>query len=182
MYFTSINYFKLLFIGRPVKEKGLYELLEALNSLKRFKWVLTIIGELPDSSSLRKKLKKIGNSRLALLGPIPNEKISKIMNSNDIVVVPSYYENFGQVALEAMACGRAVVASRIGGLKELILDNINGLHCLPKDSIDLSEKLRYLFEHPAVITELGNEALKSALNYSHEKIFKQTIELFTSYL
>lgn len=83
----------------------------------------------------------------------------------DIVLVPSLLESFGNVAIEAMAHSRPVVASRIKGLSEIIEDEISGLLCEPGDAGALAEAIERLLTDPAFATRLG----RSGYSYAHQR-------------
>lgn len=112
----------LLFIGRFDRQKGLDILLEVFEDQRLDAITLSIIGRnvigegvvVPDRVNIRK------------LGWIPNDHIDAIIQSVDAVIVPSRWEGFGLVALEAMRNGRAVLSSGAGGLSEIVQDGVNG--------------------------------------------------------
>jgi glycosyltransferase involved in cell wall biosynthesis len=136
MYSINSNYYRLIFVGRPSIEKGLEDLLNALEILKDYKWSLTIVGEIHPSIDLsyysRRSINKIIN-----IGPVQNTQIPSLLNRNQILIVPSHYENFGQIIIEAMACGKAIIASRTGGIKDIIIHKENGLFFKPQNFKDL---------------------------------------------
>lgn len=88
-------------------------------------------------------------------GYISNEKIASCFNRFDIAVIASLEESFGVSAVEASACEKPVVATCVGGLMEVVIDNVTGLHCEPANSRDLAEKLKILIENPMLRDELG---------------------------
>lgn len=106
------------------------------------------------------------------LGWLPRKKLFDIYAQSDICVVPSEWaEPFGLIAIEAMAMGKAVIASRIGGLKEIIQDNENGILFEPKNSQELAEKIDMLLDDPQLRIALGNKAKETVIkNYTWETI------------
>lgn len=106
------------------------------------------------------------------LGWLPRDELFNIYRQSDICVVPSCWaEPFGITALEGMAIGKTVIASRIGGLKEIITDNQNGLLFEPGNPLELSEKLNLLFDNPHIRITLGDNARKFVLqNYTWDTI------------
>lgn len=171
--------YKLLFAGRPVPQKGLSDLLSALCLLEEFNWCLTIVGELPKDISISDFT---FYDRVHLLGAIPNSEMPLILNTNDILVVPSHYENFGNIIIEGLACGVLIIASRIGGMKNLIENGYNGLLFEPKDHIQLSEKLKFVFEHPDITQQIRTNALLSSTQYDWKNIITKTLELFEKFI
>jgi len=180
MSFTNTNLFKLIFIGRPVPEKGLNELLMALALLPEYNWTLTVVGQVSKLNVGNALTDSLPAKQLFYVGAVDNSLVCGLLNEHDIVIIPSHYENFGNIALEAMACGKAIIASRTGGLKEIIKDNYNGIQCSPKDYVDLSLKLKLIFDRPELIAFLGNNALNEVQLYSWPTILKMTTTLFKS--
>jgi glycosyltransferase involved in cell wall biosynthesis len=114
----------LLFVGRLVSDKGVDILLEALAVLARrgLRPPLTIVGEGPDRERLEDQSRSLElGTQVRFLGALVGDELVRVMNSHQILVVPSRYnEPFGIVALEGLACGCEVVASRGGGLSEAV--------------------------------------------------------------
>lgn len=169
---------RLLFIGRPTIAKGLPDLLEALTLLPQYDWELHLVGV----------FQSIGNAKIAdsqklmprcrILGPKPNSEIPGIMRSSDAVVIPSRYENFCNVALEAMAAGRAIIGARCGGIPSLVEDGRTGLLFEAGSSEDLATKLEKVFKNPTVLTKMGENAWHKSRNYDWERICSLTHDLF----
>ncbi|MCX8009509.1 MAG: glycosyltransferase, partial [Patescibacteria group bacterium] len=84
------------------------------------------------------------------IGSVNREYLQYYYSSADVTVVPSYYEPFGLVPLESMACGTLVIASKVGGMKWTIKDGKTGFLVPPKDPLVLAEKIQYVLEHPLV--------------------------------
>lgn len=107
-----------------------------------------------------------------------------ILEQTDLVIVPSYFEGLGLVAIEAMAAGRMVIASGVGGLKEIITNGKNGLLVPPKDPQALAKAIRYCFDHPEKTVEIGALARLTAMNNfsvqsfvrNYDKIYHELLE------
>lgn len=182
MSFINTSSFRLLFVGRPVVEKGLNDLLMALVMLSSFDWTLTIVGEMPSISELPEISALFNSGRVSCIGAVKNSRICELLNQHDILIVPSHYENFGNIVIEAMACGKAIIASKTGGLKGIIRDNYNGLHCLPKDPQHLASKLKMIFENPELIDIFGARAIIDSRKYAWPSVLRATLILFNQYL
>jgi lipopolysaccharide/colanic/teichoic acid biosynthesis glycosyltransferase len=113
----------LLFIGRFDRQKGLDLLLDAWADPRLNNVHLWLIGD----ATLGNEIKIPCLPNVHSLGWIKHEEIDSYIQSFDAIIVPSRWEAFGLVALEAMRNGRAVIASRIGGLQELVIDSVNGI-------------------------------------------------------
>jgi glycogen synthase len=162
----------LLFVGRPAPEKGLRDLLFALADVP-LTWQLHLAGE-PPSVSEQARRASIHPSRITLHGAIPNRSVADLMRCVDVVVVPSRYENFGNVALEAMASGRIVVAARTGGMIDLIVDGFTGLHFPPGDVAALSQRLSMVLTNVDSFRGLAIAARRAAMAYGWEEVTRTT--------
>jgi len=123
----------LVFVGRMQPLKGADLLLEALALLgARHDYHLLVIGgsidQDPELGRLRALAVALGIAgRVSFLGAQPQQRLPLYYSAADLCVVPSHYESFGLVAMEALACGTPVIASRVGGLPTVIRDGENGL-------------------------------------------------------
>ena len=150
----------ILYVGRIEWRKGigtlLYAFREVIKNHPNAK--LYIIGG-GRSKSARKledaeheRLKKISQElgiekKVKFLGPKKQNELYKYYSAADICVIPSYYEPFGIVPLESMACGTPVVASRTGGLRYSVKDKITGCLFEPKNYTDLAEKINIVLKN-----------------------------------
>lgn len=118
----------ILFVGRLIPEKGVDELFDALRrvAIELPDWQVKIIGRAPERHRARYRralaeLKTVWGERLDLMESVPHAEVMQAYASAAITVVPSrWHEPFGRTALEALACGSAVIASRSGGLPEIV--------------------------------------------------------------
>jgi glycosyltransferase involved in cell wall biosynthesis len=83
------------------------------------------------------------------------DQAAALMPGCDVIVIPSRWEGFGLVALEAMAAARPLVASRVGGLEEIVVSGVTGLLVSPEDRRALAEAVSRLLAEPAVAERLG---------------------------
>ncbi|MFZ2975831.1 MAG: glycosyltransferase [Candidatus Moraniibacteriota bacterium] len=150
----------ILYVGRIEWRKGIGTLLYAFREVVKDypNAKLYIIGG-GRSKSARKleeaeceRLKKISQElgiekRVNFLGPKKQNELYKYYSAADICVVPSYYEPFGIVPLESMACGTPVIASRTGGLQYTVGNKVTGCLFEPKNYIDLAEKINIVLKN-----------------------------------
>ena len=141
-------------VGQLKQAKGQHLFLEMVKKLaqKDIKINFLIIGD--DNIQKGKYLKVLKGMAIELniqdqvefLGY--RKDIPEIMSLCDLIVVPSLREPFGRVVIEAMACGTPVVASKVGGMKEIFEDGKGGLYCEVNSVKSLTEKVLYFFQHP----------------------------------
>lgn len=188
----------LLFVGRVEPLKGIDTLLEAMALLKqqgaldRHPMCVAVIGGDPEAGPERitdemGRLKTMSASLdlddvVTFLGKRDQDTLQYYYSAAIAVVVPSHYESFGLVALEAMACGRPVVASETGGLAFLVRDNETGFHVPAGDAQAMADRLRRLVEDEVLRTRLGHQAADYARNYAWPLIADQILSLYGTLL
>ena len=174
----------LLAVGRIEPLKGLDILIEAIALMtERERVVLLIVGgddrAAPQIARLGAQAAEAGvGDRVRFVGAVPHEQLSAYYNAADVVVVPSFYESFGLVAVEAMASGVPVVASRVGGLASTVVDGRTG-YLVPWRCPDpFAEKLDLLLENPSLRHALGAAAADSMLAYEWSTVAAKLRELY----
>jgi len=146
----------VVYIGRLSQEKGLKTLFQAIEGLPlRCK----IFGDGPQRIEFE-RLKREGKlQNISFFGHHRQPMIREVLRRSMFLVLPSeWYENNPRAVIEAFSCGKPVVASRIGGIPEIIKDYETGLTFKPKSSIDLREKIEYLLKNEEEIKEFGKKA------------------------
>ncbi|OQA38349.1 MAG: D-inositol 3-phosphate glycosyltransferase [Chloroflexi bacterium ADurb.Bin325] len=185
----------ILFVGRIQPIKGIDSLIMAMAQViarrpaLRSRISLSIIGGAGDPSAdselsrLQALRESLGIGDLVtFLGSRDQDTLVNYYNAASVVVVPSYYESFGMVALEAMACGTPVIASDVGGLSLNIADGYNG-YLVPQGDVDeLAYKLGLLLDHPELRRQLGRQAAQWAQRFSWQAIADETLHIYADAL
>ena len=170
-----------LFVGRLVAQKGVHLLLRAFGALlQRCPEIrLVVVGDGELELYLDRMARFLGfPDRVSFLGWRTGADLVKLYQGAQMVVVPSFYEPFGIVALEAMACGRPVVASRVGGLQEIVTDGIEGFLVEVGDHLRLASRLARLILDPDLRERMGAAALRRAAGFSWQRAAGDTLELY----
>jgi D-inositol-3-phosphate glycosyltransferase len=164
----------LLYVGRLAPIKGLETLLEAVVRLRgagRPVRLVVVGGETDEPVDGHEALLRQRAARLALgdavsfVGARPQAVLRDYYVAADATVLPSHYESFGMVALEAMACGSAVVASRVGGLTTTVRDGVTGFLVPDGDAAALASRLDAVLADPDVAWRLGREGVRWAAQH-----------------
>lgn len=188
----------LLFVGRIEPLKGLDVLLDTISMMRksglyeRHPFCLVVIGGEPDASPERMstEMARLQSFRdqhglqdfVVFLGRQDQDTLPYYYSAAEAVIVPSHYESFGMVALEAMACGTPVVASQVGGLAFLVQDGLTGYHVPVSDSEALCDRLVTLLENRALRDRMGAQAAEFARGYDWERITRKVMLLYRQVL
>jgi len=173
----------ILFVGRLVEQKGVEYLLRAYSYVRdKFPDVrLKIVGDGEFKDWLERLCENLMlSSHIEFLGWLQNDELPPLYKDARLVVVPSVFEPFGMVALEAFGCKRPVVASRVGGLKEIVQNNSSGFLAEPKDHLDLAQWLMTLLADSGMQHKMGEAGLAriSQEGYTWPAVAEQFIELY----
>jgi len=171
----------LLTVGSLDENKGQKYLIEALNILSknRSDFICYIIGE----GNLRGKLiQQINdlklNNKVKLMGWMDHNKIPFWMNASDLFILPSIRESFGVVQIEAMACGKPIVATMNGGSEEILISNDYGYLVSPGNSLELAGSIS-----KALDKKWNNELIiKYAERYAWKFISKEILNVYNNFI
>ena len=185
----------ILFVGRIDPVKGIDTLLKAIKVLRKklenaHNVHLLIIGgdrdhaDSPTGSEMY-KLKQLTatlgiKNMVTFLGAQRQDQLPYFYSAAELCILPSRYESFGMVALEAMACGTPVIASKVGGLSSFIQNDVSGLLVPEGDEVSLAEKIHVLLSQPSFKDSLASKARSRALEFSWPVISSQVLSLYQS--
>ncbi len=186
----------ILFVGRIEPLKGVATLIRAVSCLRIQEMekpaYLAIIGGDPNVSPTEMtaemtRLQSLCDDlcmkhMVVFLGKRGQDTLPYYYSAAEVLVMPSHYESFGMVALEAMACGTPVIASQVGGLAFLVQDGITGFHVPDGDHSALCEKLTTLIADHDLRRQMGENAFRYAREYAWESIAGHIINLYQSLL
>jgi D-inositol-3-phosphate glycosyltransferase len=172
----------VLFVGRIEPLKGIDVLLRAVSNLDQRFRVLVIGGDGKDVARKSELAALAAELRIAdkvtFLEAVPHGELPLYYNAADICVVPSYYESFGLVAVEAMACGLPVIASRVGGLKDTVRDGQTGYLVPWLCPEPFAERLELLLNNDTLRRSLGLEARISAERYHWSEVAARVEDVY----
>jgi D-inositol-3-phosphate glycosyltransferase len=186
---------RVVVVGRLVERKGVGNAIVALSRLLAAggpDTELVVAGgpDLagldadPDVQRLRAVARQHGvDDRVRFLGRVGREDLPALFRSADVAVCVPWYEPFGIVPLEAMACGVPVVASAVGGLVDTVVHGSTGLHVPPRDPAALTDALAALLSDPERRAQLGRAGARRArARYSWDRVAAQTLQSYEDLL
>lgn len=149
----------IAYVGRLIDGKGVGNLIQALASLKGTKYHCLIVGDGPQRRRLEKQVSRLRlSSTVQFFGHQPFLEAIGIMKTADIFVNPSYTEGIPTAVIDAALCRKAIVATNVGGTKEIISGKGDGFLIQPGNAGLIREKLQYLLDHPDVRKQCGENA------------------------
>ena len=166
-----------------VPKNGIKYLIKAAHTvLRKNPNVYFVIG---GDGPLRRELEKLADGlgisgNIVFTGYIPYDELPYYYAASDIFVIPSVIEAFGLVAVEAMACGKPVVGSNVGGIRDIIRDGQNGYLVEPKDPKSLADKIAFMLENPSLREKLGEEGRRTAeRNFDIERRIDKILRIYS---
>jgi D-inositol-3-phosphate glycosyltransferase len=176
----------LLFVGRIQRLKGLEVLLRAFARLDDLPARLLIVGGQPGTSQESREIARLQHlatrlgidARTTFVGAVAHERLPLFYAAADATVMPSSYESFGLVAVESLACGTQLVATRVGGLSSIVRDGETGLLVPWRDADLFAERLRQVLEDAPLRQRLASHARDSVLGYGWDRIADEHLALY----
>lgn len=176
---------EIIYVGALIRKKGVHDLLAALAGAGHANTRLVLVGDGADAADLMSLSERLGlKDRVEWKGVQPPDEVARLMRRADFLCLPSYTEGRPNVIIEAMASGLPVVATRIGGIPDMVKEPEMALLHAPGDVAGLRECIDRLVEKPALRAEMGRKAresvMQSGLNWDttaldFENIFAQAV-------
>ena len=176
----------VLYVGRVEPLKGIDILLKAVAQLGQAESVKTlIVGGDSEGDREVERLKSLADElgispRVRFVGRVEQQELPAYYSAADVCVVPSYYESFGLVALESMACGTPVVASRVGGLPTIVKDGVTGYLVPWRCPEPFADRLDILLSSAVVNRGMGQAARSRALTMGWSAVADRLLSLYES--
>jgi D-inositol-3-phosphate glycosyltransferase len=182
----------LLFVGRIQRLKGIDVLIRAAAALSgELRGIRVLVAggsndgsagpaeETNEIQRLRTLVDELGlSASVQFVGAVEQDRLPLYYRAADLTVMPSTYESFGLVAVESLACGTPVVASRVGGLATIVRDGENGALIPWRDPSLFADRIRAILTNPDLKGRLQRGALETARNYSWDGVAERTLAVY----
>ncbi len=173
----------VLFVGRTTQQKGMVYLIEAAKDIKAKVVFCTSAPDTPEIEQLLTEKMNETTNTLWINKLLKEEQYIELYSNASVFACPSIYEPFGIINLEAMACKTPVVASRVGGIKEVVVEGETGFFVEPKKPKQLAEKINILLEDKELAKKFGENGRRRVEEYFDWRIIaKQTKEMYEKLL
>ncbi len=182
---SKIEIGSILYIGSLTKFKGVHYLIEAFQSVRKEfpSAMLNIVGSGPFRPYLEAKIRQMGVKEMVLFhGNVSDKAVKELYQKANVVVVPSIWmENSPMVIYEAMASGRPVVGSKIGGIPELVRDGKTGYLSEPRNPEDIADKVIKIISDTNLTEKFRKAAREVVINeYSPDVHYRKLIKFYQS--
>jgi glycosyltransferase involved in cell wall biosynthesis len=168
-----------VFIARLDPEKGTGTMLQAWKDIRDIPLKIRGDGQLLQEA--QNFIANLGMNNAEIIGRLDDQGMDQLRKNARFLVWPSdgFYETFGMAAVECFASGIPVIASRIGVMNEIVTDGLTGLHFTPGDPADLAAKVRWAWEHPKEMTQMGKNARgEYESKYTAENNYGMLMEIY----
>lgn len=171
-----------LFLGRLESYKGITTLLRAASINTDIN--LKIVGAGSENKSLMKLVSDFQLKNVELTGYLHGDELQKIIKNCSFIVVPSeWYENYPYVIMEGMTAGKPVIASRIGGLPEMVDDGVTGFLFEPQNHRELGDKMKILFRDKLLREKMGRKGReKAAIDFDPDRHYEKIMQVYSDAL
>jgi D-inositol-3-phosphate glycosyltransferase len=177
---------RIVVVSRLVPRKGIEDVVRALPQLPDTELVVAggppepRVAADPEVQRLQAVASTCGvASRVRFLGGVRRDEVPPLIRSADVVACVPWYEPFGIVPVEAMACGVPVVGAAVGGLLDTVLHGRTGLLVPPRDPQAVADAIRHLFANPSLCRRMGQEgAARARQFYGWRQVAHSTLEVY----
>src|SRR5829696_1068900 len=177
--FSGVGKPRVLFVGRLASQKGVRALVAAAGLLKDPRAQVLLVGDGPERLALEREAERLGvGGRLHFVGFLAHDRLPAVMSHADLLVLPSLYEELGTVLLEAIQVGLPIVASKTGGIPDVIKDGVNGLLVPPSEPEALAHAINRLLADRKLARRLSEGAQARAKDYDWEVLAERVLRVY----
>ncbi|NOT57248.1 MAG: glycosyltransferase family 4 protein [Deltaproteobacteria bacterium] len=184
--FSLTSHPYVLTVAKLYERKGLDVLLQAIQKLGAMVQAhrFVIVGDGPEEHSLKQLASRLGIEELVIFtGELQKPEIAQLLQNCEFFVLPSRSEPFGITLLEAMTFGKAIIATKVGGIPEFVIDGHNGVLIPPDDSTALAEQIRRVMNDRELRARIGKNGLMVVEEkYDYTVLIRRYEELFSRIL
>jgi len=170
------------YLGKIFQPKGVYDLLDCIFQNKDFFISKTnfVFAGSGDEDKTKKYLEKDKHNLISFVGWLDEKEKNALLQSMDVLILPSYSEGMPVSILEAMSYKKAVITTPVGGVPEIIKDNFNGKIITPGNKNEIYDAIRYYIENPEDIKKHGAEGYKISQGYFPNAITNKLQVIYNS--
>src|SRR5215216_7724000 len=177
--FSGVGKPRVLFVGRLAPQKGVRALVAAAALIGHPSAQVLLVGDGPERRALEREARRVGaGDRVRFLGFFSHDRVPATMVHADLLVLPSLYEELGTVLLEAMYAGLPIVASKTGGIPDVVEDGVSGLLVPPGDPEALARAIDRVLADRGLASWLSEGAQQRAKDYDWEVLAERVLAVY----
>jgi glycogen synthase len=177
--FSGVGRPRVLFVGRLAPQKGVRALVAAAGLLEDESAQVLLVGDGPERPALQREAERLGvGGRLHFVGFLAHDRLPAVMSHADLLVLPSLYEELGTVLLEAMQAGLPIVASKTGGIPDVIEDGVNGMLVPPGDPKAIALAIDRLLANRDLARRLSEGTQEGGKDYDWEVLAGRVLRVY----
>ncbi len=170
---------RVVFVGRLAPPKGVETLVRAAAHLRTPAAQVVIVGDGPNRAEIENEIDRLGlRHRVHLTGFVPHDQVPAVLAHADVFVMPSIYEELGSALVEAQWAGVPIVASRVGGIPDVVEDGITGVLVAPRDPTALAGAVDDLLSDPGRAHTLARRGQAAATRYDWTRLGAQVLDVY----
>lgn len=170
---------RVVFVGRLAEQKDPLTLVEAAARVRSDGARFLLVGDGPLRGAVEARIAALGlGDRVRVTGFLPHEEVPAVLRGADVMVLPSAYEELGSALLEAMRAGLPVVASRTGGIPEIVEDGVTGLLVAPGDAAGFAAAVDRMLGDPLRARAMGRAGSTRALEYGWDRLAPRVLDVY----
>ena len=174
---------RIAFVGRLAPQKSVPTLVAATSLLARRDAHVVLVGDGPDRPAVEREIAARGlGDRVRVIGFVPHARVPAVLQHADLLVLPSVYEELGSVLLEAMQAGLPVVATRTGGIPDVVTDGVTGLLVPPSDPAALGRAIDRVLGSPELARRLADAGRERAKGYDWNALAGRVLDVYRAVL
>lgn len=170
---------RVVFVGRLAPQKGVEMLVRAAARLRTSQAHVVVVGDGPNRAGIENEIERLGlRRRVHVTGFVPHDLVPAVLAHADLFVMPSLYEELGSAIVEAQWAGVPIVATRVGGIPDVVEDDVTGLLVPPRDPAALARAVDDLLTNPHRARSLARRGKATAALYDWTRLAAQVLDVY----
>jgi glycosyltransferase involved in cell wall biosynthesis len=177
---SNLDPARILFLGFLLKSKGIYDIIEIAERFSRSSLSprFIVCGKGPEEKDFLRKIQDKNVQNIKYLGWVSGKKKMDLYQNSDIFLLPSYFEGLPMVLLEAISSGLPIVATRVGGVPEIVVEGENGYLLKPGEIEGFVEKLKVLISDKQIRMNFGLKSRIIAEKFRRNQVAREWCQLY----
>ena len=177
--FPHVGRPRVVFVGRLAPQKGVETLVRAAAQLRTPNAQVVVVGDGPNRAGIEKEIERLGlRGCVHVTGFVPHGQVPAVLGHADVFVMPSIYEELGSALVEAQWAGVPTVATRVGGIPDVVEDGVTGVLVAPRDPAALARAIDGLLSDPHRARTLARRGQAAAARYDWTRLGAQVLGVY----